>query len=177
MFAVVWYSDDAGQSWSVSPSSDPLLAGMQECQLVELANGTVLMNMRNAHLDTCSCRAVSRSDDGGHTWTAPYFAPQLVEPVCSAGLINTNDVGADAGGTADRLFFSNPADKSARDQMMVRRSDDGGRSWDQQRLVWAGPAAYSVLVPVNNTHVGLVFENGQSSTYERISFVAVPQQL
>ena len=135
------------------------------------------MNMRNAHLDQCSCRAVSRSDDGGRTWTTPYFAPQLVEPTCSAGLINTNDLQAGAEGTTDRLFFSNPADKSARDQMTVRRSDDAGASWDQERLVWAGPTAYSVLVPVNGTHVGLVFENGHSSPYERISFVAVPQQL
>ena len=61
--------------------------------------------------------------------------------------------------------------------MVVRRSDDGGTSWDQRRLVWAGPTAYSVLVPINDTHVGLVFENGHSSPYERISFVAVPQQL
>jgi sialidase-1 len=58
MAAVVWYSDDDGQSWSVSPS---VLSEMQECQLVELASGTVMMNMRNAHLNkNCDCRAVSR---------------------------------------------------------------------------------------------------------------------
>jgi sialidase-1 len=147
---------------------------MQECQLVELASGTVMMNMRNAHLNkSCDCRAVSLSHDGGLTWSKPSYSPELIEPTCSAGLINVN---SDTSST-DTLFFSNPADTIHRDKMTVRRSDDGGATWPQQRQVWAGPVAYSVLVPVNKTHVGLVFENGDTSPYERISFVALPHEM
>ena len=79
------------------------------------------------------------------------------------------------------LFFSNPADPSpGRDMMTVRRSDDSGQTWGRSLLVWNASAAYSVLVPVNDTHIGVVFENGgyvAPGYVERISFMAVPRTL
>ena len=55
------------RTWRVSRSELPQ---MQECQLVELASGALLMNMRTAHVNaSCKCRAVSRSEDGGRECT------------------------------------------------------------------------------------------------------------
>merc|ERR1712118_510429 len=96
----------------------------------------------------------------------------LIEPTCSAGLINTAEPG-----TNDELFFSNPATKSGRDKMTVKRSDDSGLTWKVRQLVWSGPAAYSALVPLNSTHIGLMYENGDSKPYERISFVVLKKSL
>eukprot|EP00937_MAST-01D_sp_MAST-1D-sp2_P005666 g5666.t1 len=173
MDGVIWYSDDRGATWTVSGSVFP---GMQECQMAELADGRVMINFRTAHLNkTCACRAFSESRDGGETWMPVQWAPQLIEPTCSAGLINT---ALPAVGARDELFFSNPADTGARDRMTVRRSDDSGRSWPLSKLVWPGGAAYSVLVPLNDTHVGLVFENGEApDRASGITFVALPKTL
>lgn len=88
MEAAVWYSDDVGVTWNVSTTP---LAQMQECQMVELANGSVVINMRAGHMDPCDCRAVSISHDGGETWSAPWYVHALIEPVCSAGFVNTGD--------------------------------------------------------------------------------------
>ena len=78
-------------------------------------------------------------------------APELIEPVCSAGLLQT----------AAGLFFSNPASSTGRVSLTVRKSLDGGATWPRSLLVYAGSAAYSVLVPVGEPAlgaVGVVFE-------------------
>ena len=175
MEAGTWSSDDHGATWA---AGEHPLPGMQECQLAELANGSVVMNMRQA-VHKCGgasaghhCRAVSVSNDGGATWATPWFDNALPDPVVSAGLIN-----AGGGASADQLFFSNPASGTKRNNMTVRRSEDSGASWIAARTVWAGDAAYSALVELNETHVGLVFENGEASSYERVSFLAVPKSL
>jgi sialidase-1 len=174
MLGIVWYSDDDGETWAISATVFP---SMQECQLAELSNGKVVVNFRNAHLNhSCDCRATSTSEDGGQTWSTPVtYVPELIEPVCAAGLINT---AAPVKGAKDVLFFSNPADKSSRDKMTVRRSDDSGASWPTSLLVWPGEAMYSVLAPINHTHIALAFENGPTDVRPQgITFMALPGSL
>lgn len=166
----VWYSDTNGSAWNVSAT---LFNNMSECTMAELVNGSVLINFRANHENPCNCRAQARSDDGGATWTPTSWVPTLVEPVCSASLLRT----------AAGVFFSNPATTAIRTNMTVRHSIDNGNSWPLQdtTLVWAGPAAYSVLVPLSAAGssatgaatVGLVFERGVRGPYEHISFAAV----
>jgi hypothetical protein len=156
--------------------------------------GSVLINMRNAHLDGCDCRAVSASHDGGGSWLPPWWAPSLVEPVCSAGLLNT---GLGGSAASDDLYFSNPATTSKRHNMTLRRSADGGASWSGGALLWAGarsrlplmrrgvpaspsprpagPCAYSALAAVDEQTVGVVFEHGTASAYEAVSMAFVPK--
>jgi hypothetical protein len=133
----------------------------------------------------CHCRLQSRSDDGGESWTTPAPVPALIEPVCSAGLLQVSP-GA--------LLFSNPATVGSRVNMTVRRSADEGDTWGAgTTLVWPGPAAYSVLVPLSGpaaseaappgghgswrsaspVTAGVVFECGAKSPYETISFSSV----
>ena len=50
-----------------------------------------------------------------------------------------------------------------------------GGTWSSGALVWGGPAAYSVLVELNRSHVGVVFEHGVSQPYEMISLGFVPK--
>jgi sialidase-1 len=154
---VVWYSDDDGVVWHVSPSYFPQV---YESQLVELNNGSIMQNFRQKGAKanrTCKCRGYSMSHDGGQSWTEPSYEPQLIAPECSAGLINV----APAASAESTLFFSNPADEKERVKMTVRRSDDEGSTWRRSKLVWPGLTGYSVLVPINGTHIGAFFENGE----------------
>mmetsp|Transcript_6029 Transcript_6029/g.13736 ORF Transcript_6029/g.13736 Transcript_6029/m.13736 type:complete len:372 (-) Transcript_6029:196-1311(-) len=164
MNAVVFYSDDQGRSYNASTDSFPHL---EECQIAELANGSVVINLRSGHLDPCDCRAASISHDGGQTWSSPAWQPELVEPTCSAGMIEYED----------SLYFSNPASQHQRVNMTVRRSEDGGGSWNSSVLVWPGPSAYSVLVGLEGQAVGLLYERGMSSPYEHVTFAAIPSSL
>lgn len=161
--ATVWASDDSGDSWVLATQ---VWNDMQECQLAELHNGSVLINFRAGHVSPCDCRSQSRSDDGGKTWTPLAWQPVLIEPVCSAGLQQTSS----------GLYFSNPASTTQRINMTVRRSADGGSSWPESVQVWAGSAAYSCLVPVGDPvdgDVGIVYEQSAPSFYG-IVFSRVP---
>ena len=57
--------------------------------------------------------------------------------------------------------------------MAIRRSRDQGKTWDQFRGVYDGPSAYSQLVALGNTKLGLLFETGHRSPYETISFLTI----
>ena len=60
---LVWWSDEPEQAWHLSPSRH--LLDVDESSLTQLANGSLLLSMRNAVRPQCKCRAVSRSDDNG----------------------------------------------------------------------------------------------------------------
>lgn len=163
----VWFSDDAGApgSWTSPPA---FFGNFSECAMAELGDGSVLLNMRNEHRIQCRCRAQARSDDGGATWGPLAFVPDLIEPVCSAGLLELSRGG---------LLFSNPASTTQRANMTVRRSMDGGLTWPEEVQIWPGGCAYSVLVPVGSSGggaAGVVFETMNASGYNRIVFALVP---
>ena len=77
-YDLVWYSDDAGQTYTVS---ETVLPKMDEAQLVELSDGRIMANMRNNHLNSCDCRAVAISSDGGKTFGNTTYDPTLISPV------------------------------------------------------------------------------------------------
>jgi sialidase-1 len=165
--ARVWFSDDAGAagSWT-SPAF--FAANLSECAMAELGDGSLVINFRNEHRTDCRCRAQARSDDGGATWSAVAFVPDLIEPVCSAGLLELSH--------GRGLLFSNPASESKRVNMTVRRSMDGGLTWPDDVQIWPGGCAYSVLVPVGSTGeaAGVVFETMDATGYNSIVFALVP---
>jgi sialidase-1 len=143
MNTVMWYSDDFGETYTVSG----VLPNYQECQLVELSNGTVMVNMRNSHLNPCDCRATAVSHDGGVTWSTVSYSPDLIEPTCSAGLV----------GVDNQLFFSNPHETSAREAMSLMSSTNNGLNWTFEVTVWPGPAAYSTLTVLSDDGCGMLF--------------------
>ena len=156
-FSHCFYSDDAGRSWQlgerVAPHTD-------ECQVVELADGRLLINMRNywardgGKPELGNKRAIATSSDGGHSWSELRFDETLIEPVCQASLITLPDQSA-----AERLLvFANPASKSKRHQLTVRMSDDAGESWQYSRLLYSGGAAYSCLARLPDGRIACLFE-------------------
>ena len=109
----VIYSDDHGAAWKLGGAIDERV---NECQAVELGDGTLLMNMRSYRGK--GCRAVAGSRDGGLTWTPAADEPGLPEPVCQAALIRF----ADPQNPAQALLaFSNPASRT-REKLTVRLS-------------------------------------------------------
>ena len=158
------FSDDGGRSWHMGGSADP---GTNESQVVELTDGRLMLNMRNHPPKAENFRMIATSTDGGRSWSQAKPDPALVEPPAQASLIRWTTVDADGRG---RLLFSNPA-SARRERMTVRTSADDGVSWPVSRVVHEGPAAYSSLVVLPDGSIGVLFERGDRSPYERITFV------
>lgn len=176
---VVWYSDDLGTTWTLSPAR---LRGVDESSLAELADGTLFLSLRITKQiqAPCRCRAYATSADGGATWSAIQFSRDLPTSECEGSLAAPR-----SGTGAGRLYFSNPSSATARHNMTVRASLDGGRSWPRALVVDPGPSAYSSLSPMqgldgNREWLGLIYEHGgegcPSQLYGNITFVKVPTE-
>jgi sialidase-1 len=160
----VIYSDDHGKIWQLGGTITP---AVNECQVVELADGTLMMNMRN-YGRAQNMRAVATSTDGGLTWSSVRHDPVLVEPVCQASFLRYTMQPPD---DRNRVIFSNPAPaKPSRREMTVRMSYDEGQTWPVSRVLWAGPAAYSCLAVLPDGGIACLFEAGEQNAYERITF-------
>jgi hypothetical protein len=158
----VIYSDDHGQTWQLGGSAP--CPEVNECEVVELSDGRLLLNMRNYDART-PARQIAWSADGGQTWTGQRHDPELVEPVCQASLRRYSWPN---NGRPGIILFSNPASRK-RESMTVRASFDDGRSWPVRRLVEPGPSAYSCLAVLPDGTVGLLYEAGVKSPYEGIT--------
>lgn len=161
-YSHVVYSDDHGTSWRLGGSVGP---DCNESTVVELSDGTLMLNMRSYAGRNRRAVAVSRA--GGLSWSEPWFDETLIEPVCQASLLRVDR------DSRVWLLFSNPA-STERVCMTVRASLDEGRSWVHSRILHAGPAAYSNLVEVNEATIGVLYERGSTHPYERISFARFP---
>jgi sialidase-1 len=156
-YSFVIVSDDGGRTWRRGGAVGDL---WNECQVAELSDGRLMLNMRN-HDRSKKERGVAFSADGGESWTAAAPDPALVEPVCQASLLRVDPA---------RLLFSNPASRTARERLTVRLSPDDGKTWPVARELHAGPAAYSCLVALPGGSLGCLYEAGEKNAYERIVF-------
>ena len=156
-------SDDGGQTWRLGASAD---AGTNESQVVELSNGHLMLNMRNHPPRPANFRMIATSEDGGRTLSKATPDPALVEPPAQASLLRLT---TSQTHERTRLLFANPA-SSRRERMTVRLSYDEGATWPVSRVLHEGPAAYSSLVVLQDNSIGVLFERGVSSPYERITF-------
>lgn len=153
----VIYSDDDGKSW--------LLGGIvsntdvNESTVSELNQGGLMLNMRSK-----GTRVVARSEDGGQSWSAGIHDIHLTDPTCQGSLLSDLNT--------SRLFFSNPA-SSKRENMTIRLSKDNGSSWPKSLQIYGGPSAYSDMVMISDTTIGILYEGGKSSPYEGIVFQPV----
>lgn len=157
----VIYSDDGGETWKPGGSSEKFT---DESTVIELANGTLMLNMRNNHMT--GMRAFTLSRDGGESWGKLRFAKALTEPVCQGSILRfTSEKDHDK----NRILFSNP-DGRVREKMTIKMSYDEGRSWPVAKLVHAGPSAYSDLAVLPDMKIGIIYENGAKQYWEKITF-------
>lgn len=160
--AHVLLSDDGGENWRMS---DIITPEVNESQVVELDDGTLLMNMRSYHGK--ARRAVSYSYDGGETWTVVDHDSELVEPVCQGSILRYGRYEK-----SDLFLFSNPAVSSSRTNMTIKASVVECETWSESKLVYSGPSAYSCLTRLPNGNIGLFFESGVEGPYDEMVFVS-----
>lgn len=149
------YSDDHGKNWQLGGS---VYGGCNECQVVELGDGTLMLNVRMQR-NSEKKRGIATSKDGGITWSELHFNDTLIEPVCQASLLHYS-LATDGG--KNRLLFSNPASTRTRINMTVRLSYDEGKTWPISKLLHDGPSAYSCLAVLPDGDIGCLYEGGET---------------
>lgn len=162
------YSVDDGEQWRISPPAAPEGPPTSEAQIAELADGTLLLSMRNEARTGQRVWAVfSWKDDlAMGNWGKPWL--DVPDPTCMASLIR-HPSGA--------LLFSNPNSPKQRIGMTVRASRDEGRSWSAGRLLDARPSSYSCLTVLRDGQVGILYETGEKTGIETLIFARFPLSL
>jgi sialidase-1 len=162
-FSNITYSKDHGKTWTVSA---PARQNTTECAVVELSDGSLMLNMRDNRnrkdkSDT-NGRAVAVTNDLGASWEIhPSDHSALPEPTCMGSLIRHQ-------GT---LLFSNPKHKSSRTNLTLRASTDDGLTWPHEILLDSAGRGYgySSLVMVDDETVGILYESSQADLiFQRI---------
>ena len=72
------------------------------------------------------------------------------------------------------LLFSNPASANRRVALTVRASTDDGKTWSEGRLLDPRPCAYSCLTVLRDGSVGVLYECGDASPVETLTFARFP---
>ena len=169
------YSDDNGETWRRGAFSG---RGGNECMSAELANGDILLNMREFKrwADTSGVRymrLVSISTDGGETLGDIAYDPQLPEAICEGSIIRyTHRHEKD-----DWLLFANPTTPEARTELKVKLSKDRGANWQE---IYDGPyakEAYSDMVELPDGSVGILYEAGDSTSHDCIAFDLISSKI
>ncbi|MFC5466277.1 exo-alpha-sialidase [Lederbergia graminis] len=158
-------SDDHGVTWY---ESGRLIADTNEPTIVELTDGTLMRNDRLSSHKELRTRAISISKDQGETWSEAYYSPELIDPIVEASIIRY--MSADNEDGNQMLLFANPAHTQLRENMTVRISYDDGTTWPVEKTVYRGHSAYSSLTMLPDGKIGLLFEGGEHSPYDKIMF-------
>ncbi|MCB9881278.1 MAG: exo-alpha-sialidase [Planctomycetes bacterium] len=166
MFTYAVVSDDHGGTWK---RVGPIGERTNEAMITSLADGRLLCNLRSVHGK--NRRALAFSSDEGNTWGGFTHDDALVEPVCQASVLRFS--AKETARDQDVLLFSNPA-STKRENLTLRASFDGGMTWPVERVLHAGPAAYSDMVLVDGDTLGVLYEAGDVSPYEGLVFARVP---
>ena len=155
-FSNLMWSVDRGENWTVSKHARD---NTTECAVVELSDGSLILNMRDnrnrSDKSKTNGRAVSVTKNLGASWavhSSDHGA--LPEPVCMASLISH-----DLADGRRVLFFSNPNSKHRREKMTVRMSLDQGKSWSKSILLDQKGGAYSSLTMVDDQTIGVLYES------------------
>jgi len=117
-------SDDRGQNWQRSTTIDLPKRGAMEASVAELADGSLLMSLRTQ----LGGPYLSRSSDGGKTWSEPIFSGLVGGESCTClrRIPGTNDI---------VLFWNNSQYNDGhhhfgeRTPLAAALSSDDGKSW------------------------------------------------
>ena len=172
-FSNITYSTDKGLNWKTSNAASH---NTTECAVVQLSDGSLMLNIRDNRNRTVreeeNGRSVAVSRDLGNSWEKhPSSNSALKEPVCMASL--HKHVYTEDGETKSILLFSNPnITERPRRRTSIKVSFDDGKTWPEEfwlLLDEGNNRGYSCLTSVDENTIGILYEGSQAHmTFESI---------
>lgn len=161
------YSDDHGQTWKRGPkvqTPNGPLAG-SECQVAELNDGRILLDMRQD--EGVAHRWFAESTDGGVTWGAPRVGITVTPVACALERYTPT------GASRSRLIWTGPQG-GTRKHLVLRTSTDEGKTFTEKSI---SPdfTAYSETAVLKDNSIGILWERGTTKSYQFITFTRLPQ--
>ncbi|NUT34483.1 MAG: neuraminidase [Hamadaea sp.] len=173
------YSDDGGDTWQLGAdaggAADDIF--VNESTLVELTDGRIYVNVREAGT-SLGTRAYAVSSDSGASFDGAFqMLPELTMPVVQGALLRLT--ATDEGDARNRILFSGPANPGKREALTIRSSYDEAQTWetwDNGKVISWGPGGYSDLVDIGDDPAlgpvaGVLYEGGVAALYEVVQFV------
>jgi len=162
------YSDDQGTTWKAGAlvPDVPGFKNPSETMAVELADGRVMLNIRNE--SERRRRGVSYSADGISGWTPPTYVEDLFEPICMGSILRGDNPGKGTG-----LLFVQPnieaIPKPPRANLTVKWSAGGGKTWPASQVLEPGIAGYADLAVGPDGTGYCLFETKRTASQKGLS--------
>lgn len=151
------YSDDEGNTWKFSTQS--AYSGGDESKLVELADGTVMISVRQS-----GQRGYNTSTDGGVTWGTQAKWADINGNACNGDILYVNK---------HVMLHSYPND-GKRKNVTIKASFDGGKSWSNPYVVCAPSSCYSTMDVTKDGDIAIFYEDNACSTGFVLNYVVLP---
>lgn len=151
------YSDNEGNTWKFSTQS--AYSGGDESKLVELADGTVMISVRQG-----GQRGYNKSTDGGVTWGTQAKWADISGCACNADILYVND----------RVLLHSYPNNGSRKNLTIKASFDDGKSWSNPYVVCAPGASYSTMDVTKDGDIAIFYEDNACSTGFVLNYVVLP---
>ncbi len=151
------YSDDEGETWKMSPKS--AYNGGDESKLVELADGTVMISVRQS-----GNRGFNTSTDGGMTWGTQTTSSDISGNACNADILYYNK----------HVLLHSYVNNGSRKNVTVKASFDNGKTWGNGVVICAPSSCYSTMDVTKDGDVAILYEDASCSTGFALTYAKFP---
>jgi sialidase-1 len=163
--ATIFYSKDHGDNW-IGKIEGPK-SNTTESQVVETAQGTLMLNMRD---NRGGYRSVATTDDMGEHWIEHASSFQtLIDPICMGSIIDATVYIKDSNKNV--LFFSNPNTKNGRYNITIKASTDNGDTWPSKNSFLIDERicyGYSCLTALDKKTIGILYEGAKDLYFVKL---------
>lgn len=150
------YSDDGGGSWQTGQAIAHEL-NSTESRLVQFDDGEIYLNARTSN-GPLGQRGVLRGTPDGMKWMVGGYDQEMPRYTSvDSGLTLVLHRGREV------LLLSHPRAPARRMELTISASLDRGKTWPVHRLVHEDGCNYSVMVPLPDGRVGLLYARGPSA--------------
>ncbi|AKK10740.1 sialidase family protein [Corynebacterium uterequi] len=163
--ALTIYSDDHGATWHsgefTSLTADAPQGGswqFDENKVVELSDGTLLLNSRTPSGAAKGHRIVATSTDGGQTWQDYRVDTGVIDPANNAQVIRAFPTARPGTLRSKVLLFSNTKNVKDRTNGTISLSYDDGTTWPVAKEFRAQGTGYTTMTIQADGSIGILYE-------------------
>lgn len=151
------YSDDEGATWQFSKNS--AYSGGDESKLVETADGTVMISVRQS-----GQRGYNTSNDGGVTWGTQAKWADINGNACNGDILYVNK----------QVMLHSYINNGSRKNVTIKASFDQGKTWSNPFVVCAPSSCYSTMDVTKDGDIAIFYEDNACTQGYALNYAVLP---